>query len=160
MYAEVEEHKRRNKVGRAIQKGMRLRRINGCSNLALSYYDGVGVEHDLRASLTLYQFSCSQGAARACTMVGLAHAQGLGVDIDLVNAHHSFEVACAGHDPEGCYRLGLHYQHGRIVHRNLSQAEALYERSCELSYHPACIQRAKNQFVNGRRNRFVRFGQL
>jgi len=73
--------------------------INGCYNLASSYYRGRGVIRDLRLASAIYDDTCNKGHLYGCYYGAKMHKEGKGIRKDKSKAKKMFAKACnMGHN--------------------------------------------------------------
>jgi TPR repeat protein len=101
-----------------------------CSNLAVSYRDGLGlVQHPARAT-ELFSRACLGGDASSCHDVAIAYDKGIGVPKDVPRAAELDLQSCRGGFAFGCAVAGTRYLYGQGVPISETTAVQFFKRAC------------------------------
>ena len=103
-------------------------------NLALSYYNGDGVNKDLVQAAEWFRRAAEQGLANAQFMLGGCYYSGGGVEHDFKQAVEWFRKAAEQGLPEAQYYLGVCYYNGDGVGPDRKQAEKWIREAAEQGY--------------------------
>ena len=102
-----------------------------CSNLGVSFLEGLGVSKDSGEAFRLFRKGCDGGGAASCTNLGLMYSGGRGIPQDNAQSARIYRKACNGGHATGCNLLGVQYSRGRGVPQDSGEAMRLYRKACE-----------------------------
>lgn len=74
----------------------------GCLAVDWAYFEGKGVEKDLKNSLTFYAKSCDLKFGRGCAMVGGFYHYGVVVKKNIQKTKEFYGIACDLGEQDGC----------------------------------------------------------
>ncbi len=99
--------------------------------LGLTYYVGVGVEHDKTEAARWYRLAAEQGYAMAQHNLGLMYARGEGVEQDHTEAARWYRLAAEQGDANAQFLLGMMYYQGEGVGQDHTEAARWYRLAAE-----------------------------
>jgi len=103
-------------------------------NLAWCYYNGEGVDKDLKQAVLWYTKAAEQGFANAQFNLGVCYGNGEGVDKDLKQAVLWWIKAAEQGLPGAQFNLALCYANGKGVDKDLKQAVLWYTKAAEQGF--------------------------
>ena len=109
-------------------------------NLAVLYYNGEGVQKDLRKAAELYQKAADQGDAFAQYELALLYYNGEGVPKDLRKTAKLYQKAADQGDAFAQYELGRLYDNGEGVPKDSEKARELYQKAANQGLKQAISQ--------------------
>jgi|GEM_PF-1853130 len=102
-----------------------------CSDLGVSYRDGLGVTQSDSRAVQLYKQACDGGDALGCSNLGFMYRKGRGVTQSDSRAVQLYKQGCDGGSADGCTNLGFMYESGKGVTQSDSRAAELYKQGCD-----------------------------
>jgi TPR repeat protein len=101
-----------------------------CSNLAMSYRTGFGVERDDKRAAALFKQACDGGHLLGCRNLGLAHLTGDGVAVDAARARELFGFACASGLDLACTNFAMALRDGVGGDKDVERAVQVFSKAC------------------------------
>lgn len=86
--------------------------------VALSYYEGEGVEQDYEEALKLFLYLLDHGDTSVLSYLGYMYENGLGAEEDIFKAIDYYEQGCLIQDQKCIYYLGMCYLQGKGYVKN------------------------------------------
>lgn len=95
------------------------------------YFDGKGVEKDLKKAAQLFQEASDLGNAHATYLLGYCYEYGLGIDKSLEQASFLYEKAANEGNSPAMNCIGTCYQYGTGIQKNISKAFEWFSKAAE-----------------------------
>jgi len=110
-----------------------------CSNLGVTYSQGIGVEKDLPTAVSWYRAACDLDWGRGCGYLGVKLGAGQGVTKNLEESLGMLRRGCDLDDGYSCRLLGNRYHKGNLgAPMDASIARGYLDKACELDEEKAC----------------------
>lgn len=109
----------------------------GLHLLASLYYEGKGVEKDLKKAVDLFEEAAAKGFVASNANLGLIYQNGEGVEKNLPKAIEFYKTAAEKGHLQSLFNLGQIYRKGEGVTKNLEKAADYYSEAAVNGYLPA-----------------------
>lgn len=119
-------------------------------NLGKCFYNGDGVEKDLKEAVKWYRKAAEQGNGNAQNNLGFCYRFGYGVEKDYFEAVNWYRKAAEQGNPSGQYNLGCCYDNGFVVAKDPVEAIKWYHKAASQGNNNAIkrLQELESQKTN------------